>query len=80
MTAKEIAESVPTVVISLAFCSNTKETLETADSRGEAILKSEGLIFFRENKGGFYTWFLAATGRNVWGTSRTWTPIAVASK
>lgn len=33
----DMAESVPTVVISLAFCSSAKEKLETADSRGEAI-------------------------------------------
>jgi hypothetical protein len=33
----EMAESVPTVVINLAFCSSMNETLETADSRGEAI-------------------------------------------
>jgi hypothetical protein len=41
-TAMEMAESVPTVVMSMAFCSSTKEKLETADSRGVAIEEAKG--------------------------------------
>lgn len=69
-TAIEMAESVPTVVISLAFCSSMRGKLDTADSRGE-VISERRVDFHRENDEGFYTYFLGGMSPNIWGTSCT---------
>jgi len=66
-TAKEMAERAPTVVTSLTFCSSTKETLETADSRGE-IIENEGLNFFsKEPRGVLYLILLQLYEPEIYG-------------
>jgi hypothetical protein len=54
----ESAESVPTVVISLAFCSSMKETSETTDTKGDAIVERR-VGFAMWGCGCFYTNFAA---------------------